>query len=365
MRPTVGVEEELLLVDPQSGRAVPGFDDLAAAARRRPAAVGLVEHEFKREQAEIASAPFADVEAVRADLTGRRAVLRAVAANAGLGVAALASSPLAVHPTPTADERYQTMDVRFGLLADRQLTCGAHVHVAVPSRAEGVAVLDRLRPWLAPVLALSANSPFWNGQDSGYASYRSIVWSQWPTAGPYGRFGDLAGYEAAIEALLASQTVLDIGMVYFDARLSARYPTVEVRVADVCHDVADTATVAGLVRALVVTAAEHARAGRAPSDVRTEILRLAAWRAARSGIADDLLDVDNFRPHPAADVLDRLLDLIRPALRECGDDALVHDGVARILRRGNGAARQRVVAGAALDLSAVVLDAASPSAQTS
>ena len=136
------------------------------------------------------------------------------------------------------------------------------MHVGVASDAEGVAVLDRIGPWLAPLLALSANSPYWMGDDSGYASFRSQVWSRWPTAGPTRLFGTPEAYHAAVQGLVATGTILDQGMVYFDARLSARYPTVEIRVADVCLS-ADTATLlAALARGLVETAARAAELAR-------------------------------------------------------------------------------------------------------
>ena len=158
---------------------------------------------------------------------------------------------------------------RFGLTAAEELTCGCHVHVAVDSEDEGVGALDRIRPWLAPLLALTANSPFWQGLDSGYASYRSQVWSRWPSAGPYAPFGSSAGYHGAVGAMLDSDTVLDRGMVYYDARLSAEHPTVEIRVGDVCLDVDDAVLLAALARG----AGRDGRAG------------VAGRHAGRSGAA--------------------------------------------------------------------------------
>ena len=134
------------------------------------------------------------------------------------------------------DRRAHAIRAEFGQTAREQLTCGCHVHVEVADDEEGVRILDHLRPWTAILLALSGNSPSWQGTHTGYASYRSQVWGRWPTAGPTAPFGDAAGYRAVIDGLLRSGTILDEGMVYFDARLSSRYPTVEVRVADVCLD---------------------------------------------------------------------------------------------------------------------------------
>ena len=177
---------------------------------------------------------------------------------------------------PTA--RAYAIRAEFGQTARDQLTCGCHVHVSIADEDEGVRILDHLRPWNAVLLALSGNSPSWLGTTTGYASYRSQVWGRWPTAGPTAPFGDAAGYRAVIDDLLRTQTILDDGMVYFDARLSSRYPTVEVRVADVCLDADDAALQAALVRGIAETAT-----GDPVSQPRTELLRAATWRAARSG----------------------------------------------------------------------------------
>ena len=213
-------------------------------------------------------------------------------------MAALGTSPLAVEPTLSSKDRYRRMGRRFGLTVAEELTCGCHVHVGIDSDEEGVGALDRIRPWLAPLLALTANSPFWQGADSGYASYRSQVWQRWPSAGPYAPFGSPDTYHDTVAAMIDSDTVLDLGMVYFDARLSAQHPTLEVRVADVCLDVDDAVLLAALVRALVETAVRAWRAGRRADPVRLELLRLAAWRAGRSGVDGMLLDPCTLAPGP-------------------------------------------------------------------
>jgi glutamate---cysteine ligase / carboxylate-amine ligase len=191
--------------------------------------------------------------------------------------------------------------------------------------------------------ALTANSPFWQGVDTGYASYRSQAWHRWPSAGPTEVFADAAEYHRLIDDVLATGTVLDTGMVYFDARLSETWPTVEVRTADVALRVDDAVTLAGVVRGLVETAAREARRGTPPPAVRSEVLRVAAWRAGRSGLGGDLVDPRTGRPAPAADVLAALLDHIRTALADAGDERRVSEGLAALLRRGTGADLQRRV----------------------
>src|SRR6202034_3033909 len=134
----------------------------------------------------------------------------------------------------------------FGLTAQEQLTCGCHVHVEISSEEEGVATLARIRPWLPVLLALSANSPFWQGRDSAYASFRYQAWSRWPSAGVTEAFGSAEVYRQTVQQMVSTGALLDSGMVYFDARLSEHYPTLEVRVSDVCLYADDAALIAAL-----------------------------------------------------------------------------------------------------------------------
>ncbi|HEU5269537.1 MAG TPA: glutamate--cysteine ligase [Jatrophihabitans sp.] len=262
-----------------------------------------------------------------------------------------------MRPHPTPDERYLRMADEFGLLAREQLTCGQHIHVSVQSRAEGVAVLDRIRIWLPVLLALSANSPFWQEQDTGYASFRTVLWGRWPSAGPTDLFGDEAGYDAAVRDQLAAGAALDDGMIYFDARLSANFPTVEIRVADVCTDTRDAALLAGLARALVDLACEQASDGEPPVPAGIPLLRAASWRAARWGLAGELVHPLAGRRAPAWQVVGELLERITPQLRANGDLAEIEAGLDRIKQGGTGADRQRTAFAEGGDLDAVVADA--------
>jgi carboxylate-amine ligase len=194
---------------------------------------------------------------------------------------------------------------------------------------------------LPVLLAVSANSPFWQEEDTGFASYRHEAWGRFPSAGPTEIFGSVAAYEGAVDALLATDALLDRGMVYFDARLSAKFPTVEIRVADVCTRGATAVLIAALARALVLTAAREWRDGVDPDPVRLELLRVAHWTAARWGLDGDLLDPQSWRPVPAARALDRLFTHVTKALTETGDLALVRQLLEDLRTRGTGARWQR------------------------
>jgi carboxylate-amine ligase len=334
---TVGVEEELLLFG--AARPAPVGEELADEPDTD------VEHELKLEQAEIATEPQSDTGELLDDLRRRRRELIDSARDRGVRVAALGTSPNPVLPTTTPNERYERMQRHFAVVAREQLSCGLHVHVSVESRAEGVAAIDAIRTRLPVLIAFAANSPFWNGVDTGYASYRRISWGRFPTAGPTGPFGTPEQYDRVVEDVIALGGALDFGMIYFDARLSATYPTVEIRVTDVVQDVTDSVAIAALCRAMVET-----RAGEA---VHGTALHTASWYAARFGLSDQLCDLADRRLRPAADVIDRLLDELGPALDAAGDRELVEAAFARRLAEGTGAELQRrefAVRGSAADV---------------
>ena len=241
----------------------------------------------------------------------------------------------------------------FARTADEMLTCGCHVHVSIEDDEEDVAVLNRIRVWLPVLTALTANSPFWQGADPGYASFR-LGLAPLAVGRPQRRVRRRGRLPPRVDAVLATGTVLDSGMVYFDARLSENWPTVEIRTADVALRVEDAVTLAGLVRGLVETAAREARDGTPPPDVPAEVLRVAAWRAGRSGLTGNLVHPRTGRPAPASEVLAALLDHVRAALADAGDEQRVADGLHALLRRGTGADLQRRVYRETGDLAAVV-----------
>ncbi|MBV9314612.1 MAG: glutamate--cysteine ligase [Pseudonocardia sp.] len=350
VRRSMGVEEEFLLVDRHDGRvraaaAAAAFgvtaSGLGEGSADGPVGEGTVEPELQLQQIETNTEPCMSLVELRHQLRKARRQASDTARAAGVEIAALGTSPLPADTAITPTPRYQRIRERFGLLAEEQLTCGCHIHVSVESDEEGVAVLDRIRPWLAPLLALSANSPFWRGEDSQYASYRAQVWSRWPSAGPTELFGSAEAYHNTTRAMTASCTLLDNAMIYFDARLSERYPTVEVRLADVCMDADDAVLLAALTRALVHTAVQHWRDGQPPGAARVELLRLASWRASRDGLDGELLDPLTHRPVPADTAVRALLAHVRDALEASGDLAEVERLLATLLRRGNGARQQR------------------------
>lgn len=347
------MEEELLLVDPDTGVPVAVAGSALAAAGDRHA--DQIEAELQQEQIEIGTKPCRSLTELFDQLSHWRFEAAAAAERAGALLVASGTSPLLVTPRLTIKPRYQRMVETYGLTAAEQLTCGCHIHVDVESRDEGVAVIDRIRTWLPALLALSANSPYWHGVDSGYASFRSQAWRRLPTAGPTDEFGTTQHYDDEVERLLRTGVVLDSGMIYFDARLSHHLPTVEIRVADVCLRRQDTLLVAALSRALVETAARAWRAAEPTPTVPTSILRLATWRAGRSGLEGDLLDPFTGTPVPARQVLAGLIEHVADALIDFDDQTIAADLLEDLLHRGTGAVHQRHWAQQNHDLGTMVL----------
>jgi carboxylate-amine ligase len=363
----VGVEEEFLLVDFANGRPMAAADfvlsaaqsqraDARAAGTLHPNAPALT-REVKQEQLEAVSPPCRTLDEIAQAITLGRQTIDEAAASVDARAVALATSPHPVTTHVVPHPRYEAMQTQYGLTLKEQLTCGFHVHVSVESPEEGVAVLDRIRPLLPVLHALSANSPFSQGEDSTYASYRYQMWCRWPTAGPYDLFGSPEAYRRTVNSLITTGVILDPGMIYFDARLSQHHPTVEVRVADVCMHPEHAVAIAGLVRALVETAANEWRAGSQPSSIPTSLLRLAMWSASRYGLEHTLVNPHRGEPCSARAAVDALLAHVQPALAASGDAERVKRTIDQIFCQGTGAARQRAVYQRTRSLREVVIDA--------
>jgi carboxylate-amine ligase len=337
--PTVGVEEEFLLVDPQTGEPAPRNAAVATEAQRRGITLQL---ELSSCQVETTSSVATTAVELGEELTRLRRIAAEAAEAAGVQRLALGVPPVTPHEFPVSGtERYRRIGAEFGMIAHEQGICGCHVHVQVPDRAAAIQVSNWLRPWLPSFLALSANSALYRNADTGYASWRSILWSRWPAAGAPPFFTSLAEYDSTVAMLVDTDVILDQKMIYWDVRPSANFSTVEVRVADVPLTVAETVLVATLTRAAVMTALEAPVQREAIGRLPPGALRAAYWKAAHDGLPGRTVDLSYGRGSVSArEQLNTLVRRVRPALEALGEHDRVVDELHRITEQGNGAMRQ-------------------------
>jgi carboxylate-amine ligase len=339
-RLTMGVEEEFHLVDRTTRRLTPRapevLDGLSASARAFAA-------ELQQTVVETNSDVVDSLEALRRNLVDLRSELAAAADRLGIGIATAGMMPIALPDVPiTETPRFRRMLADYQLLVREQFICGMQVHIGVAERDTAVALLDRVSCWLPPLLALSASSPFSHaGDDTGYSSTRSLVWSRWPTTGSPGPLASAAEYDALVRGLVASGVISDPGMIYFDVRPSSHVPTIELRVCDACPSVDTVVLIAGLFRAVVGRELARYRAGEPSNAPPPALLRAAMWRAARSGLEAELVDLAGPRSVPAAVVVRALVAELEPELEASGDWDVIHTLSEAALARGSSAARQR------------------------
>lgn len=338
---TIGVEEEYQIVDVATRELRPRIQHILPSAQ--VTAGDEVQAELYRSQIEIATPVCHSLADVRTELVRLRRTVIEAAERDGSRIAAAGTHPFShwedQQVTPKARYRWTALD--YQQLARELIICGCHVHIGVRDQDAALGVVNRARVWLGPLLALSSNSPFWLGMDTGYASFRTNLWARFPMAGPPGVFASRDEYDALVAALVETGTIEDATRIYWDIRLPAHIETVEFRVADVLMTIDEAVMMAGLTRALARTCLDAERRGDGYSAARPELLRAAQWRAARYGVERDLIDVDAARTLPAGEIIDGFLSYLRPALEAANDWDEVSAAVRETIDRGTGARRQR------------------------
>jgi carboxylate-amine ligase len=337
----MGVEEEYLVVDPRTREVVP-----CAAPVLEVAGAELGEFaaaEITKFQVEAKTPPCIELSELHEHLCRMRSIMAASAAKLGLGIVASGTPVLgdAVPPPINEHPRYELGVRTYRALHDEQSVCAGHVHVHLPDRERALLVSNHVRPWLPVLIALMANSPFWMGRDTGYASWRTLTWGRWPVAGPPPYFASPADFDRLIAALTDGGVLVDPGTIFWDVRPSARLPTLEVRVTDVPATAEESALLAAIVRALVVAALADVERGDPGPRLSAELLRAAYWRAARDGLGGHGIDPVTGRLVAMSDLVDALVARISGGLEEFGDLGTVTARLARLRAAGCGAGRQR------------------------
>ena len=323
----------------------PASSDLepAGSCRGRRAVGDEVTNELYLSQIEIGTPVCRTLADVRANLIRlRRAVIEA-ARKEGSRIAASGTHPFSHWGDQTLTPKRAVRELAddFQQLTREQIICGCHVHVGIADREAAIQVMNRSRPWLATILALSSNSPFWLGEDTGYASYRTQLFGRFPLTGTPHEFASRVEFDELVAGLTSAGVIEDGSFIYWDARPSSHVETLEFRIADVCQTVNEAVMIAGLVRALARACHDQWSRGEPVEPVRPELLRVAAWRASRFGLAGELIDVRARRSIPAPVLVEAMLKFLRPWLEEGGEwdeiEALVRETEAH----GTGASRQR------------------------
>lgn len=337
----MGAEEEYLLVDPVSRALVAEAEKVVAeAAGELGDRVGT---ELTRYQVEVRTDPHTSLADFAEQVSATRATVARAAARQGLRIVSSGTPVLgqATPPPLTAGPRYARSAAMFRALDDEQSACACHIHVGVPDLATALQISNHLRPWIPALIALTGNSPYWAGCDTGYASWRTTTWGRWPVAGPPPYFESTSHFEDLIAGFITTGTVMDRGGLYWDIRPSHHVPTLEFRFADASATPGETVLLAGILRAMTATALEAIAAGDPAFRPGPQMLRAACWRAARDGLAGQGIDLSTGSLSPAIDQVDQLLSRLQPALQDHGDTELIHTLWSHQRAHGNGADRQR------------------------
>ena len=356
---TLGVEEEFQIVHPETRQL---RQRAGRVLHRAQEAVGdEVTNELYLSQIEIGTPICVTLGEARTELVRlRKAVVDAALAD-GCRIGAAGTHPFSdwQDQALTPKDRYAALLQDFQQLTREQIIFGCHVHVGIDDKDEAIRVMNRARPWLAPILALSANSPFWMGLETGYASYRTELFGRFPMAGIPATLASRAEYDQVVAALVSTESIIDASRIYWDLRPAMRFDTLEFRIADVCQSVDEAVAIAGLCRGVALACHDAPHLDVPGHQVRPELLRAAKWRAARHGLDGELIDPWGRKTVPASRMVEALLTFVRQPLESLGDWDEVSTLVREIVGRGNGATRQRrayEVAGRFEDVVDLILD---------
>ena len=346
---SLGIEEEYLLVDAGTMELVdapPALMEECGAALE-----GQVSPEFLRCQIEIGTRVCADITAAREDLRRLRATVADCAARHGL-------RPIATSCHPSADwkrqhhtdkDRYNELHSQLAGVARRMLICGMHVHVGIEDRDLRIDLMNQLSYFLPHLLALSANSPFWQGQDTGLASYRLTVFDNLPRTGLPPQLSSWSAYERTVATLTELEVIDDGTKIWWDLRPSARFPTIESRICDVPPSAEDTLTLAALLQCFARMLWRLAARNQRWRIYDSFLVGENRWRAQRYGISEGLIDFGRRAVVPFSDLAEEIVETLAEDAAALGCTAEVAR-VVEMVHRGNGADRQRAVHAARLEM---------------
>jgi carboxylate-amine ligase len=337
---TLGIEEEYLLVDPVSRDLVPDPPpELVEALENRHE--GAVAREFFRCQIEVGTPVCRSIAEARAELTRLRRSVVEEAERHGLALIAASTHPFGTwRPQKHTDRsRYDQLARDLGVPVRRLLICGTHVHAGIEDPNLRIDLMRQVRYFLPHLLSLTTSSPFWQGTDTKLKSYRLAVFSELPRTGMPEEFQSYGEYEAALAALVQAGVIEDGSKIWWDIRPSARFPTLEMRVTDVCTRVEDGLAVAALYQCLLRMLWRLRARNIAWRRYRSVLIEENRWRAMRYGFEEGLIDWGKGKLVPYAELLEELLAMVAEDAAALGCEAEIAH-TRNILAQGTSAHRQ-------------------------
>jgi glutamate---cysteine ligase / carboxylate-amine ligase len=353
---TLGVEEEYMLLDPQSFDLVQHVDTVLTAVENGEF-TERIGPELMQSVVEISTPVCRTAGDVDAELRRLRSYVTEIARGQDLRVGSAGTHPFSLFERQriTARDRYRNLVDQLQYVARRELIFGLHIHVAVDDPEKAIHVTSALLLHLSELLALSANSPFWRGEATGLSSSRQMVFAAFPRSGPPPRFRDYADYAEVVGQLEKTGCIADYTHIWWDIRLHPRFGTIEVRVMDAVSRVEDTTALAAYVQGLVKLYSDRCESGGELPSYHRILTTENKWLAARYGLEAPVMDLVTGRRNrvPVAQLVRRALREIEPHARELGSEREL-EGIRDILDRGNGADRQLRIFNANRDIVEVV-----------
>jgi carboxylate-amine ligase len=349
---TIGVEEELMIVDAETMDLVNAIEALLEDA---PA--GAIKPELMESVLEVSTDPCRNTCDAEQQLRALRRQVRETAAGKGLAIGSAGTHPFAMWEDQriVARSRYRDLVSALRFVARQELIFGMHVHVGLDDPDKAIHVANGMRVHVPVLLALSANSPFWRADATGLVSTRTPIFRAFPRVGIPPAYEDWADYERRIEFMVSAGAIEDYTWLWYDVRPHPNFGTVEIRAMDAQTRVEHTLGIAALVQAMVKELAEHYDAGKQLTDYPWEMLDENKWTASRHGLEGELVDLPSSERVPTKELARRLIDRLRPHAEDLGS-ADAFEGLEDLLARGNGASRQLIVWEANHDLREVMAE---------
>src|ERR1044072_2768944 len=350
---TLGIEEEFQIVDPETRQLRSHIQEILADGK-----MVLREHvkpEMHQSVVELGTEICADVAAARQQVIQLRSELAEIAGHKGLKIASAGTHPFShwMDQLITDHERYHEILRDMQQIARVNLIFGLHVHVGIPDREEAVDVMNQARYFLPHIYALSVNSPFWLGQNTGLKAYRQMIFERFPRTGIPDAFDSLSEYEDYLKLLVTTNCIDNAKKIWWDIRLHPFFNTIEFRICDAQSRVDDTIALAALMQAIVFKLQKLRRDNVTFRNYPRRLIAEHRWTAARYGIDGKLIDFGRKCEKDERDLLHEMLAFVATEMNELGNQAeLAH--IERIIHQGTGADRQLLVWEQTHDIKAVV-----------